>query len=397
MIQERVVHRSVIPSSLEEVQEKKGSMNSDLNNERLMHSVLENDREKIDKGKLISEAINLGFSSFNPDMIFEKLVKDYRTAKNIFGERIIRQLSGYSPSYVEKNIHIPEFRKELLKGINRNVEKMKEEMFLDRENSFTEKALELASLTLYFEEIDNLIPSGILGEKLSRKSERYGTKQDVRDFRRDRYRDIAIKSSVKMAIRREHKNLIPKDLKTYERQAKGQSYLVYAIDASGSMRGEKIESCKKAGIALAFKAIDEKDKVGLIAFGSDVKTMVMPTDNFMLLLKEITKVRASQETNIAITLQEAVKMFPDECITKHLILLTDALPTTGSTPEKETIDAASSAKNHGITISLVGVNLDKKGKKLAEKIVEIGQGKLYAIKTLKEVDSIVLEDYYTSA
>jgi len=128
MIQERVVHRSVIPSSLEEVQEKKGSMNSDLNNERLMHSVLENDREKIDKGKLISEAINLGFSSFNPDMIFEKLVKDYRTAKNIFGERIIRQLSGYSPSYVEKNIHIPEFRKELLKRINRNVEKMNVEI-----------------------------------------------------------------------------------------------------------------------------------------------------------------------------------------------------------------------------------------------------------------------------
>jgi Mg-chelatase subunit ChlD len=392
-----VVHRSTIPSSLDKVEEKKGKTGSDLTNERLMHSVLENDKKKIEKGKLISEAINLGFSSFNPDMIFENLVKDYKTAKNIFGERIIRQLSGYNPSYVEKNIHIPEFRKELMKGISKNVEKLKEEEFLDKENSFTEKGIEMASLTLYFEELDNLIPKGILGEKLSKKSDRYGLKQDVRNFKKDRYKDIAIKNSVKRAIKRGHKNLHPEDLRTYERQAKGQSYIIYALDASGSMRGEKIEQCKKAGIALAFKAIDEKDKVGLITFGSDIKKEVMPTDNFMLLVREITKIRASQETNIAVTIQKAINMFPNEDITKHIILLTDALPTKGSEPQKETVEAVSSAKNHGITISLIGVNLDKKGKELAEKIVEIGKGRLYTIKALKNIDSIVLEDYYDTA
>jgi len=384
----------MLPSSLDEIEEKKGKVRSDPNSERLMHSVLENDKKKIEEGKLISEAINLGLSSFMPDMIFEKLVKDYKIAKNIMGERIIRQITGYDPSYVEKNIHIPEFRKELLKGINKNVEKLKHEKLIDKENSITENAIELASLTLYFEELDKLIPKGILGEKLSKKSDRYGVKQDVRPFRKDRYKDIAIKSSVKNAIRRGHKKLIPDDLKTYERQAKGRSYIIYALDASGSMRGEKINQCKKAGIALAFKAIDENDRVGLIAFGSDVKTEVMPTDDFMLLLKEITKISASQETNIAMTLHKSFNMFPEGNITKHVILLTDALPTTGNEPYKDTIDAVSSAKNHGITISLIGVNLDKKGKKLAERIVEVGQGRLYTIKTLKNIDRIILEDYY---
>ncbi len=386
----------MLPSSLEEIEEKKGKPGSDLSNDRLMHSVLENDREKIEKGKLVSEAINLGISSFNPDMIFEKLVKDYSTAKNIFGEKIIRQITGYDPAYVEKNIRIPEFKKELMKGIKKNIDAMKDENLLDKENSFTDDAVYLASLTLYFEEIDKLAPKGILGEKLSRKSDKYGMRQNVRNFKKDRYRDIAIKSSLKTAIRRGHKSLKIEDLKTYDRQAKGQSYILYALDASGSMKGEKIEQCKKAGIALAFKAIDEKDKVGLIAFGSDVKTEIMPTSDFMLLLKEITKIRASQETNIAMTLQKAINMFPNEEITKHVILLTDALPTIGEEPYKTTIEAASSAKNHGITISVIGVNLDKKGKELAEKIVEIGQGKLYIIKALKDVDSIVLEDYYNS-
>lgn len=387
----------MLPSKLQEVEEKKGKPGSDLTNEKLMHSVLENDREKIEKGKIISEAINLGLSSFSPDLIFEKLVKDYSIAKNIFGEKIIRQITGYDPSYVEKNIRIPEFRKELMKGIKKNIDSMKEEKLLDKENSFTGKAVHLASLTLYFEEIDKLAPKGILGEKLSKKSDRYGMRQDVRQFKKDRYRDIAIKSSLKNAIRRGHKSLEIQDLKTYERQAKGQSYIIYVLDASGSMRGEKIEQCKKAGIALAFKAIDEKDKVGLIAFGSDVKTEIMPTSDFMLLLEEITKIRASQETNIAVTLEKAIHMFPNEEITKHVILLTDALPTMGEEPYKTTIESASSAKNQGITISLIGINLDKKGKELAEKIVEIGQGRLYIIKSLKDIDSIVLEDYYNSA
>jgi Mg-chelatase subunit ChlD len=55
---------------------------------------------------------------------------------------------------------------------------------------------------------------------------------------------------------------------------------------------------------------------------------------------------------------------------------------------------ASLARNKGITISLIGINLDEKGKKLAERIVEIGDGKLYVVNNADNVDEIVLEDYY---
>jgi len=376
------------------IDEKKGKLSSDFSHKKLMHSVFENDKKKIEQGKLISESINLGMSSFTPSRMFEELVKDYSLAKKIFGEKIIRQLSGYDPSYIEKNIHIPEFQRELLKEITKNINTLKKENLLNKDNSFTEKAIELASLTLYFEELDNLMPKGILGEKFHKGISRYGAKQDVRSYKKDRYRDIAIKSSVKTAIRRGHKKLTPGDLRVYERQSKGQCYIIYALDASGSMKGKKIEQCKKAGIALAFKAIEGKDKVGLIVFGSDIRTEIEPTQDFRLLLGEITKIMALRETNIAMTFNRAVGLFPDENITKHLILLTDALPTAGKEPEKETLEAASAARANGITISLVGVNLNKKGENLAKKIVEISQGRLYIIKTLENVDKIVLEDYY---
>ena len=364
--------------------------------DKFMHSVLENDKKVIDSGKLISDAINQGMSSFSPDLMFEQLVKSYQLAKQIYGESIIRLVSGYEPDYIKKNIGIPEFQKELKEKIQQKIEELKEEGFLLKDNSLSEKGVELASLVLYFEELDKIVPKGIIGEKISKKTFVYGDKENARLYKKgDRYRDISLKKSIKLAIRRRHNYFHNKDLQVYEKQSKGQTYIVYALDASGSMKGKKIDACKKAGIALAYKAINEKDKVGLIVFGSEVKETIEPTLDFTMLLKEITKIRASRETDIVSTLQKAIEIFPSENITKHLILITDALPTKGDEPEKSTLEEASIARSKGITISLVGINLDEKGKKLAEKIVEIGEGRLYVVRNLENVDKIVLEDYYS--
>ena len=82
-------------------------------------------------------------------------------------------------------------------------------------------------------------------------------------------------------------------------------------------------------------------------------------------------------------------------MTKHLLLLSDALPTTGDEPEEETLNAVSAARANNISTSLVGINLDKKGTALGEKIAEIGSGKFYIVKNLDELDKIVLEDYHS--
>jgi Mg-chelatase subunit ChlD len=169
------------------------------------------------------------------------------------------------------------------------------------------------------------------------------------------------------------------------------------MDSSGSMKGKKIETSKKAGIALAYKATQEKDKVGLLIFGDEIISKVEPTTDFSRLLKEVVSVRAASQTDFVKTIKKSIEMFPSTDVTKHLMLLTDALPTVGEEPEKETLEAVSAARSNDITISVIGINLDEKGKALAEKIVEIGQGKLYVVKDLEELDKIVLEDYYAVA
>ena len=382
-------------NQISHAEELTGKLSFQQLEDKFMHSVLENDKKVIDSGKLISDVINQGMSSFSPDLMFEQLVKNYTLAKQIYGESIIRLVSGYEPDYVKKNIGIPEFQKDIKEKIQQKIQDLKEEGFVKNDNSLSEKGIELASLVLYFEELDKIISKGIIGEKISERTFIYGEKENSRLYKKgDRYRDIALKKSVKLALRRSHTRFDNKDLEVYEKQSKGQTYIVYALDASGSMKGRKIEACKKAGIALAYKAINEKNKVGLIVFGSEIMGIIEPTLDFTRLLKEITRIRASKETDIVSTLQKSIELFPSDKITKHLILITDALPTKGEDPEKFTLEEASIARSKGITISLIGISLDEKGKKLAEKIVELGEGRLYVVRNLDNVDKIVLEDYY---
>ncbi len=384
-----------IPDEAHPVEEKQGSLKkSDDLQERLMHSIIEGDKEEVEDGRMIVESINQGITSFNRDMMFKNLVNNYKMAENLYGETMIRQLSGYDPSFVKKNVNIPEFRDELRKNLEDNIDRLKDKKMLDKDGQVTQEAVEISSLIMYMEELDKLRLKG-WGKKEERKKDVYGEKHVVKDYHGERYRDVALKQSVKQAIRRNHDRLLPEDLKVHERRKQGKIEVIYALDASGSMKGDKIGMAKKSGIALAYKAVREKNKVGLIIFGSDIKRVVEPCEDFPRLLHELASTQAGMETNISKTIRKAVDMFSDRRVTKHLMLLTDALPTRGREPIQETLEAASFARSKDVTISLLGINLDRDGSKLARKVVEIGEGRLYKVKNLEDMDGMVLEDYYS--
>ena len=377
------------------VEEKTGKLDHQTNEPKLMSTVLPNDKKAVDQGRLIRDSINQGISSFTPDLFMEQLVKSYSLAKKIYGESLIRLISGYDPNYLKRNIHIPEFQRELQKQIMKHVDVLKEDRIIDNDNTFTEHAYDLAALALYTDELDKLTPQGVTGEKIHKKASLYGERQDTKPYQKhDRYRDIALKRSLKTAIRRGHTKLNAGDLKSFERESKGAVHLLYALDASGSMKGKKIEMCKRAGVALAYRAIQRKDKVGLIVFGTEVRDMIPPTNDFVMLLRHITKVRASRETNIAETLHKSIELFPDAHVTRHVMLITDALPTIGKDPERDVLDAVAMARSSNISVAVIGIQLDARGEELAKKIVEIGDGNLFICKNVEHLDAIILDDYY---
>lgn len=377
--------------SLEEVD---GKLHRENSEDKLMHDVLEGNDEQVADAKLLKEAFNQGVGAFVPDLMFQQLVSNYKQAKQLYGETIIRQLSSYSPGYVEKNVSIPEFQRELKKHIQQKIRDLQKNNLLDRQGMITDQGVFLASLSLYIEELDHLQAIGALGQKQSEKISHYGAVQDFRDYRKgDRYRDLFAKMSVRTALRRGHQHLEIVDLKTYTRHSRGKSFIVYALDASGSMKGKKLAVAKRSGVALAYKAIQDHDDVGLLVFGKDVITEIHPTNDFSLLLHEITTVRASQETNFAACLRRALQLFPETPATKHILLLTDAMPTAGDNPEEETLNAVAEVVQAGITVSLIGIGLDDAGKALAEKMVVIGKGRFYLVQNLEQLDQVVLMDY----
>lgn len=382
--------------SMSKAKELKKSLEFDNLEEKLVGSVMDNDEETINQGKLMASAINQGFSSFTPDMMFDNIKKDFANAQNLYGEKVLRLLSGYSPDYIKKNIRIPEFARMLKEKIKEKADELKKRGLIDKQGFITDKGRELASLVLYVEELDKMIPKGILGEKVHKKSSPYGTKDEIRPYRKgDRYKDIAVRRTIKTAIRRGHGKINIEDIRSFDRQSKGSISVIYAIDASGSMRGRKIEAAKKAGIALAYKATSSNDKVGLIVFGTEVKEKVSPTLDFPKLLKKISSIRASKETNMTESIKQSIDLFGDEKTTKHLIIISDALPTIGKEPEREVIETIHNAQSNGITVSIAGINLDNKGSKLAQKIAEIGKGRFYVVRDVKNMNQIILEDYHS--
>ncbi len=393
----KVMAGSSKPREFSVIDELSGKLKSDPEEKRLMKTILEDDKEAIDDAHLILEAINQGMGALTPELLFEQLVKNFKLTKQIVGETIIRALTGYEPEQVERNLNIPEFTQEIKEKIRQKLQQLRKEKLIDTEHQLTEKAMKLAALLLYTEELDSLKAKGY-GEKDTKRAASHGEAESTKPYSRERYRDIAVRRTIKRAMKRQHAAVEKRDLESLERESKGRNTIIYALDASGSMKGKKLEQCKKAGIALAYKAIEGNDLVGVVVFGKQVRQEVKPTKDFHLLMQEITRIRALEQTDIASTIRKAAEMFAGVGgdSKKHLIIITDILPTAGQEPEKNTLEAASDIAAEGVTVSVIGISPEEEGRKLAEKIVEIGKGRFLMARNIEDVDVLVLEDYYAT-
>lgn len=375
-------------------EEAEGKLHKQYVEDKLMSSVLAGDKKTLEHAELIQEATNRSVGAFTPDMMFSSLTQSYSMAKQLYGERMIQLLTGYDPNYIEKNLKIPEFRKELKKALQENIQELKDDKIVDNEGIITAKGIELGSLGLVHE-LDKYLAKDKQGDKTSKKPSHYGERADVKPYRKgDRYKDINVRKTISRAIRRSRKTIHADDLVTSTRQSIGHISLVLALDASASMKGSKLETSKKAGIALSYTALNKGDHVGLVVFGSEIKAALPPTKDFTTLLQTISSIKASRQTDFPAMISKAIELFDQGNETKHLIIITDAMPTVGKEPEKETLRSVSAARAAGITVSIIGIKLEKEGLLLAKNITRLGEGKLSVVRNLTELGHFVLEDYY---
>jgi Mg-chelatase subunit ChlD len=382
-----------IQDELEQAEELDGKLGS-TDTQALMKTVLENDKTEVEDGKFVNEMINQNMSSFQPDIMMQQFVQNYKNAEKIYGESLIREATGMSSSTVERNIRLPEFQRDLKSKLAAKARDLERKGILNRKGEILEAGKALAQLQLFTSQLDRLQAQGIRGETFHKKIERHGEITDVKKYSQsDSFKNIAWKKVLKQTLRRGRTTIHKDDLMTHTRQARGEICLIYALDASGSMRGKKIAMAKRAGVALAYKATQHNDKVGAIVFSDIVQKQVRPTKDFLELLDCFTEITASKQTDMASAIEESLHLFPAGNMTKHLLFITDGQVTVGEDPKKRCIEAASHAHAAGITISIIGINLDPQTIEFVHELTSLSKGKVYIVDSVDNLDLLVLRDY----
>jgi Mg-chelatase subunit ChlD len=372
-----------------------GRVGSDPDHERLAHTVLDIKTDQVPDGMLVEEAKSQNLSSFLPDLMFKEMVKDYKNANKLYGDTIIRALTGYDPRFIDKNIKIPEFQRELQKKLKDKAEELKDTGVLGSEGQFSKDALDTAALFLINEEFNQSLHGySNLGEPVHKIANLTGEKSTVRPFQKgDPYKDLAMRKTISQALRRGHSTISQDDLHSFDREARQKVNIVYALDTSGSMKGEKLRLAKRAGVALAHRAIRDNNQVGLVIFDTEPRKYVPLTKDFFTFTRPLAVCSPGQETNITLAIEKARSLLENAKGIKHIVLLTDGLHTVSGDPKTAVLEEIGKAETDNITISVVGIALDSLGEDLARTIVDYSKGKLYSVHGAQEIGGVVIADY----
>jgi Ca-activated chloride channel homolog len=138
--------------------------------------------------------------------------------------------------------------------------------------------------------------------------------------------------------------------------------IVFVLDTSGSMSGEKIDKAR-AALKFGVESLSERDRFNIISFSGEehlMKAGLVEADRAgkQAGLKFIDNLRAEGGTNINDALIAALKQFQSAARPAMVVFLTDGLPTVGPTDAKEIIRNAESANRAGVRLFTFGVGYD---------------------------------------
>lgn len=152
----------------------------------------------------------------------------------------------------------------------------------------------------------------------------------------------------------------PRYVKKRERVLKKN--LVFVIDSSGSMRGNKIAQAKEAA-RFVIDHLDEKDKFSVVDFDDGVETFAAELveakpENKTEALSFIEGIEDSGGTNINEALLRALRMAEPGERPNYVLFLTDGLPTVGVTETADILRNLDRANALGCRVFVFGVGND---------------------------------------
>jgi len=169
--------------------------------------------------------------------------------------------------------------------------------------------------------------------------------------------------------------------------------IVFVIDRSGSMSGEKIEMAKEAAKA-ALELLSPGDYAGVVAFDNEAFWVadLQNAGDKSGIAQKISSIQEGGGTNLAPGMElalQALRSSPSKL--RHVILLTDGVSTPGPFYELATQMAAEK-----ITVSTVAIGGDADGQILAQ-IANWGCGRFYLAQDPRTVPQIFAKETMTAS
>ena len=137
--------------------------------------------------------------------------------------------------------------------------------------------------------------------------------------------------------------------------------IVFVLDRSGSMRGEKLNQAKSA-LEYCLENLNSRDRFNIIEFSDAVRAfqndLVNAGSHRRDGLQYVNRITSGGGTNLHDALRHAIAMDWNESRPRSIILLTDGLPTVGTTNLEAILDMASKKNDEHVRIFPFGVGHD---------------------------------------
>ena len=138
--------------------------------------------------------------------------------------------------------------------------------------------------------------------------------------------------------------------------------IIFILDTSGSMSGEKIKQAKNA-LAFCLNSLNEQDQFNIIDFDDEIKSFrnnLVRADhlNIQSALSFVDKCEADGGTNINDALRTGLQQIEGNGKVSFIIFLTDGLPTVGETDINRILENVKKANQSSTRIFVFGVGYD---------------------------------------
>ena len=148
----------------------------------------------------------------------------------------------------------------------------------------------------------------------------------------------------------------------FDRQNVMRKQILFVLDTSGSMSGEKIEQAKDA-LTFCLNNLNEGDLFNIISFDTDIESFVsepvQATSQRLQGARDfVTRLHADGGTNINDALGTALRQMEKDAHLNVIVFLTDGLPTVGLTDNAQILKNVRDANDSHTRIFVFGVGYD---------------------------------------